>query len=174
MPLPDSRREVRTHASGWAPAGRKLGKGWSNENFSSPLIRKSYLIKRKLWNHFLGRRSTFKIKMLCVKWLRLFKRFYLFLETGEREKKRGRETSVCGCLSCVPYRGPGLQPGIHPDWELNQHPLVLRLALSPLSHTSQGLNIQIFELNKEVLVTGWLTEVKVLHEVRRNRTWLWI
>ena len=23
---------------------------------------------------------------------------------------RGRETSVCGCLSCGPHWGPGLQP----------------------------------------------------------------
>ena len=35
-----------------------------------------------------------------------FKDFiYLFLET-----KRGRETSVCGCLSRTPYWGPGPQP----------------------------------------------------------------
>ena len=42
-----------------------------------------------------------------------FKRFYLFiylfLETN-RGRKRGRETSVSGCLSCAPHWGPGLQP----------------------------------------------------------------
>ena len=34
---------------------------------------------------------------------------YLFLERGER-RERGRETSVCGCLSSAPNWGPGLQP----------------------------------------------------------------
>ena len=36
----------------------------------------------------------------------------LFLERGE---KRGRETSMCGCLSCAPYWGPGQQPR-HAPW----------------------------------------------------------
>ena len=40
-----------------------------------------------------------------------FKDFiYLFLERGKGERKRGRETSVCGCLSCAPHWEPGLQP----------------------------------------------------------------
>ena len=30
-------------------------------------------------------------------------------------RKRGRETSMCGCISCVPNRGPGLQPS-HVPW----------------------------------------------------------
>ena len=34
---------------------------------------------------------------------------YLVLERGEGREK-GRETSMCGCLSCGPYWGPGLQP----------------------------------------------------------------
>ena len=36
-----------------------------------------------------------------------FLRFYLFLF---EEGKGGRETSVCGCLSCTPPWGPGPQP----------------------------------------------------------------
>ena len=41
-----------------------------------------------------------------------FKDFiYLFiLERGEGGRKRGRETSMCGCLSCAPYWGCGPQP----------------------------------------------------------------
>ena len=27
-----------------------------------------------------------------------------------REKERERNVCVCGCLSCAPYWGPGLQP----------------------------------------------------------------
>ena len=38
-----------------------------------------------------------------------FLRCYLFLERGEG-RERGRETSMCGCLSCAPYWGPGLRP----------------------------------------------------------------
>ena len=34
---------------------------------------------------------------------------YLFLERGEGRKKE-REISMCGCLSCGPHWGPGLQP----------------------------------------------------------------
>ena len=41
---------------------------------------------------------------------------YLFLDRGER-KERGRETSMCGCPSRVPYWGPGPQLGMCPDWE---------------------------------------------------------
>ena len=33
---------------------------------------------------------------------------YLFLDRKEG-RKTGRETSMCGCLSCTPYWGPGLQ-----------------------------------------------------------------
>ena len=35
---------------------------------------------------------------------------YLFLERVEGGRKRGRETSMCGCLSCSPQWGPGPQP----------------------------------------------------------------
>ena len=41
----------------------------------------------------------------------LFQRFYLFIEKEEKGgRKRGRETSVCGCLSCTYHWGPGPQP----------------------------------------------------------------
>ena len=35
---------------------------------------------------------------------------YLFYTEGKGRRKRGRETSVCGCLSYAPYWGPGPQP----------------------------------------------------------------
>ena len=57
---------------------------------------------------------------------------------GEGGRKRGRETSMCGC-SCVPPTGDlACNPGMCRDWESNQTPLVLRLVLNPLSCTSQG------------------------------------
>ena len=70
-----------------------------------------------------------------------FKDFiYLFLERG-REGERGRETSMCGHLSCSPYWGPGLQPRHVCALTGNRTgvPLVCRLALNPLSDTSQGI-----------------------------------
>ena len=72
-------------------------------------------------------------------WILFFKDFiYLFSERGEG-RKRGRETSMCGCLSHAPYWGPGLKPR-HVPWLGNQasDPLVCRPALNPLSNTSQG------------------------------------
>ena len=47
---------------------------------------------------------------------------YLFLEKGEgREKDREKNIIVWLPLVC-PYWGPGPQPSMCPDWELNQRP----------------------------------------------------
>ena len=55
--------------------------------------------------------STFYSGYHRLVWLIFLKDFiYLFLDRGE-----GRETSMCGCLSCAPHRGPGLQPR-HVPW----------------------------------------------------------
>ena len=46
-----------------------------------------------------------------------FYRFYLFIFRKRwSEGKRGRETSMCGCLSCGPHWGTGLQPR-HVPWQ---------------------------------------------------------
>ena len=42
------------------------------------------------------------------------KRFYLLIFRGEG-RERGRETSMCCCLSCTPHWGPGPQPS-HVPW----------------------------------------------------------
>ena len=39
-----------------------------------------------------------------------FLRFLFIFREGKGGRKRGRETSMCGCLSHAPYWGPGLQP----------------------------------------------------------------
>ena len=46
---------------------------------------------------------------------------FIFRQRGREEKERERN-SMCGCLSCTPHWGPVLahNPGICPDWELNQ------------------------------------------------------
>ena len=52
---------------------------------------------------------------------------------------RERETSMCCCLSCAPYWGPGPQPRHVPCLGIETGNLsVSSLALSPLSHTCQG------------------------------------
>ena len=48
--------------------------------------------------------------------LLFLKRFYLFIFRERKGgRKRGRETSVCGCLLCTSYWGPGPQPR-HVPW----------------------------------------------------------
>ena len=73
----------------------------------------------------------------------LLKIFYSFnLREQKGGRNRGRETLMCGCLLCVLYWGPGLklrhvsQTGIRTG-----DSLIRRLALNPLSHTSQGIFI---------------------------------
>ena len=76
-------------------------------------------------------------------WVVLFcfvlKTLFIFRE-GKGGRKRGRETSMCGCLS--------RPPPLLGTWAITQacaltgnrtsNPLVRRLTLNPLSHTSQG------------------------------------
>ena len=44
---------------------------------------------------------------------------YLFILDRGEGREKGRETSMCGCLSHAPYWGPGLawNLGMFPDWE---------------------------------------------------------
>lgn len=68
IPEERSGRTLVVESVHW-PAGRKVGKGRSNNgNLPLPLTRKSCLTKKKLWNHFPGPRSIFKRKMLSVNW----------------------------------------------------------------------------------------------------------
>ena len=81
-----------------------------------------------------------------------FLRLIYFEREGKGGRKSGRETSMCGCLLWV---CPQLR-----TWPATQacalignptgHPLVHRLALNPLSHTSQGIPSVLFkETNKQ-------------------------
>ena len=56
-----------------------------------------------------------------------FQKFiYLFLETGKGERKKGRESSMCGCLCAPPTGTLAYNPGMFPDWESDHPPLVLQ------------------------------------------------
>ena len=60
--------------------------------------------------------------MLLLKLVHFLKRFYLFIfREGKGGRERGRETSICGCLSRTPPLGtwPATQ-ACALDWELNQ------------------------------------------------------
>ena len=58
-----------------------------------------------------------RVNFIYVLFFSFFKkRFYLFIfREGKGRRKRGRETSMCGCLSYTPYWGPGPQPR-HVPW----------------------------------------------------------
>ena len=53
-------------------------------------------------------------------------------------RKRGRETSMCGCLLCAPTGDLYCNPGMCPDWESNWRPFGSQPELNPPSYTSQG------------------------------------
>ena len=60
-------------------------------------------------------------------------------EGGREREKHQCETSMCGCLSCAPYLGPGTQPS--QVFRLGIQPAIspfCRQALSPLSHTARA------------------------------------
>ena len=73
-----------------------------------------------------------------------FSKILLIFREGKGGRKRGRETSM-GCLLHIPTWGPGLQTQ---SCVLTGDLLVHRLALNPLSHTSQGNEflINVFSL----------------------------
>ena len=81
-----------------------------------------FLISRKRFPDFL---VVIHLNSVHAHWLFLFdvniSSFFLkilficFQREGKRRRKRGRETSICGCLSHTPYWGPGLQPR-HVPW----------------------------------------------------------
>ena len=76
-----------------------------------------------------------------------FPSFSPSLGVGEGGRKRGRETSMCGCLSNSSYWEPG--PGTCPDWESNQQPFVLQAGIqSTESHQPGGKKKEILK-NKE-------------------------
>ena len=84
-----------------------MGKGGQKAQNSSYKI-------NKFWGCVKMMTSINNTVLYICKFLResiFFFKFYLFiyLDRGKGGRKRGRE-SMCGCLSCAPYWGPGLQP----------------------------------------------------------------
>ena len=90
-----------------------------------------------------------------------FFKILFILTEGKGRRKRGRETSVCGCLSSTPYRGPGLQPR-HMPW-LGMEPANLWFTgwhsihwVPPARAMVSLLSIACLNLNKSVALAGQL------------------
>ena len=63
--------------------------------------------------------------LVVNKWF--LKNFIQLTIFRQRERERGKETSMCGCLSCAPTRDLAHNPGMCPDWESNQLPFGLQV-----------------------------------------------
>ena len=96
----------RQHTHSWIISRAEFFGETSNHPGDSPLLQPRFGILRLL--AFPKLKSPFFFLSDFI--------IYLFLEREEgREGERGRETSMCGCLSCTPYWGPGPQPR-HVPW----------------------------------------------------------
>ena len=69
-----------------------------------------------------------------------------------------RETSV-GCLQCAPYWGPGLQPRLCPDWELNGQPFGLQATTQYTELHQPGLLVAFY--TSYIENTGWSSPIYV-------------
>ena len=99
--------------------------------------------------------------------IKLLKILFIFRE-GKGGRKRGRKTSMCGCLPLTSYWGPGLQPRHVPqtnNW--TGDPLVRRLVLNPLSHTSQGWRLYFLH----ALFWGFVYNIHFLHIFTYCENW---
>ena len=80
------------------------------------LLRKVFFFRFYFLNFHHSRASECEIVAHCGCHLHVFFfrfiLFYLFIfrEPGKGGRKRGRETSMCACLSHAPYWGPGPHP----------------------------------------------------------------
>ena len=70
----------------------------------------------------LLRPIVYSTQSLNWEWLFFFKVLFIFREE-KGGRKRERQTSMCGCLSCAPIWGPGQQPR-HVPW-LGIEPVIL-------------------------------------------------
>ena len=76
----------------------------------------------------------------------MFLKILFIFRERRKEGEREGEEHQCVLASCEPPTGALAHiPGMCPDWEKNQRPLVQRPAFHPMSHTSQGLIQQILK-----------------------------
>ena len=93
------------------------------------------------------------------------KKILFFLE-GKGVRQRGKETSVCGCLSNTPHWGPGLQPrhvpwlGIEPVtlWFTGQHSVHWATRARAISVLENGNNTKPLQLSDTEMMCCVLRE----------------
>ena len=80
-------------------------------------------------------------KFSTYKFLKDFIYLFIFRGEGREKRKRGKEKHQCVIAShATPTGDLAHNSGMCPERESTDDPLVLRPALSPLSHTSQDYN----------------------------------
>ena len=121
-----------------------------------PLIPSSNVISSIIIQHGLIRlgnsHSTFifyhSIAVIeYYKYLFFFKILFIYFREGKGGRKKGRETSMCGWLSCAPNWGPGPQPR-HVPW-LGVEPVTLWFAGQHSVHwatPARAIYISIYSL----------------------------
>ena len=126
----------------WGPSSwrtRMSVLGWNSTDFRVKLKFESWLsyltfsepsclyFKMEIIVEIIIITFLFLKKIITIFFLK--KRFYLFIfrERGKGGRKRGRETSMCGCLSCAPLleTWPATQ-ACALDWESNWRPFALQ------------------------------------------------
>ena len=78
-----------------------------------------------LFIHIYTRKSVYEGDPKNPEFNYIFKKFLKrlnFQREGEGERKRGKETSRCGCFLHAPIGDLACNPGMCPDWESNQQP----------------------------------------------------
>ena len=98
--------------------------------------------------------------------LLLFRFLNYFYREGKEGRKRGRETSMCGCLSCTPTGDPACNPGMCPDWESNWQPFGLQAHAQSTELHKPGL----FLLFLKLWITYWKRTPRVHQDLRSPRT----
>ena len=85
---------------------------------------KDYILKKNIyvftWGKFFYTKQKNDKRRKFDTFLKYF--IYLLLEKERQGRKRGTETSTCGCLSRAPTGDLARNPGMRPDWESNQQP----------------------------------------------------
>ena len=76
--------------------------------------------------------AQYPILLIYHNYFAFFKDYIYFQRQGERERNRGRETSLCGCSSHIPHWGPGPHPR-HVPW-LGIEPVTLCFAVQCSIH----------------------------------------
>ena len=68
---------------------------------------------------------------------------------------------MCGCLSCAPYWGPGLQPRHVPDWESNQQPFDLQAGAQPTEQHQPGPELLLIDIHYYIQSLQQLKEASI-------------